>query len=200
LEGPIVYLIDKGNKIVSQQITEQNGNYAFEESIACENQYVVRASNDEKEYQPLEKVISTPSGSMSLQVDLTLVPPDCPVNDLGCRLDLQPIYFDFDKHNIRSDAEVELAKILQAMKQYTQLKMHIESHTDSRGDDSYNMQLSERRAKSTLEWYVEKGIDRNRLTSKGYGETQLINECDNDANCTQEAHQLNRRSMFIIEK
>jgi len=117
----------------------------------------------------LEKVISTPSGSMSLQVDLTLVPPDCPVNDLGCRLDLQPIYFDFDKHNIRSDAEVELAKILQAMKQYTQLKMHIESHTDSRGDDSYNMQLSERRAKSTLEWYVEKGIDRNRLTSKGYG-------------------------------
>lgn len=200
LEGSIVYLIDKDNKIVSQQITEQNGNYAFEENIACENQYVVRASNDEKEYQPLEKVISTPSGSMSLQVDLTLVPPDCPVNDLGCRLDLQPIYFDFDKHNIRSDAEVELAKILQAMKQYPQLKIHIESHTDSRGDDNYNMQLSERRAKSTLEWLVEKGIDRNRLTSKGYGETQLINDCDNDSNCTQEAHQLNRRSMFIIQK
>ncbi|WP_108245127.1 OmpA family protein [Muricauda brasiliensis] len=199
LEGSIVYLIDKDNKIVSQQITEQNGNYAFEENIACENQYVIRASNDEKEYQPLEKVINTPAGSMSLQVDLTLVPPDCAVNDLGCRLDLQPIYFDFDKHNIRPDAEVELAKILQAMKQYPQLNIHIESHTDSRGDDNYNMQLSERRAKSTLEWLVEKGIDRNRLTSKGYGESQLINECDNNANCTQEAHQLNRRSMFIIK-
>ncbi|NVN18106.1 OmpA family protein [Muricauda sp. HICW] len=200
LEGSIVYLIDKDNKIVSQQITEQNGNYAFEENIACENQYVIRASNDEKEYQPLEKVINTPAGSMSLQVDLTLVPPDCAVNDLGCRLDLQPIYFDFDKHNIRSDAEVELAKILQAMKQYPQLNIHIESHTDSRGDDNYNLQLSERRAKSTLEWLVEKGIDQDRLSSRGYGESQLINNCTNGADCTVEEHQLNRRSMFIIQQ
>lgn len=199
LGGSIVYLIDNNNKVVSQQVTETNGNYQFEENIECDKQYVVRASNDEKEYQPLEKVVMTPEGSMMLQVDLALTPPDCPVNDLGCRLDLQPIYFDFDKHNIRPDAEVELAKILEAMKEYPQLNIHIESHTDSRGDDDYNMQLSERRAKSTLEWLVNKGINRNRLTSKGYGESQLKNNCSNGVDCSAEAHQLNRRSMFIIK-
>ncbi|MCK0159467.1 OmpA family protein [Allomuricauda sp. F6463D] len=200
LDGSIVYLIDNNNKVVSQQITEVNGNYEFKENIDCENQYVVRASNDEKEYLPKEQVVMTPEGSKILQVDLALTPPDCAVNDLGCRLDLQPIYFDFDKHNIRPDAEVELAKIQQAMKQYPQLDIHIESHTDSRGNDDYNMQLSERRAKSTLEWLVDHGIDRNRLSSKGYGESQLINNCSNDVNCSEEAHQLNRRSMFIIQK
>jgi len=199
LDGSTVYLIDDDNQVVAQYVSEANGNYQFEENIECDKQYVVRASNDEKEYEPLEKVVMTPEGSMMLQVDLALTPPDCPVDDLGCRLDLQPIYFDFDKHNIRPDAEVELAKILEAMKEYPQLNIHIESHTDSRGDDAYNMQLSERRAKSTLEWLVDKGIDRDRLSSKGYGESQLVNDCSNDVNCSEEAHQLNRRSMFIIK-
>ncbi|MER3317447.1 MAG: OmpA family protein [Allomuricauda sp.] len=199
LDGSLVYLIDENNQVVSQQVTQANGNYEFEENIDCENQYIVRASNDEQEYEPQEQLVMTPEGSMMLQVDLALTPPDCPINDLGCRLDLQPIYFDFDKHNIRSDAEVELAKIVQAMKQYPQLNIHIESHTDSRGNDSYNMQLSEKRAKSTLEWLVNEGIDRSRLSSKGYGESQLINNCSNDVNCSEDEHQLNRRSMFIIK-
>ncbi|WP_421824974.1 OmpA family protein [Flagellimonas oceanensis] len=199
LEGSMVYLMDENNQVISQKITLANGNYQFEDDMDCEKQYVVRASNEEKEYEPLEKVVMTPEGTMMLQVDLALTPPDCPVDDLGCRLDLQPIYFDFDKHNIRPDAEVELAKILEAMKEYPQLNIHIESHTDSRGNDAYNMRLSERRAKSTLEWLVEKGIDRDRLSSKGYGESQLINNFSNGVNCSKEAHQLNRRSMFIIK-
>ncbi len=199
LEGSMVYLMDENNQVISQKITLANGNYRFEDDMDCEKQYVVRASNEEKEYEPLEKVVMTPEGTMMLQVDLALTPPDCPVDDLGCRLDLQPIYFDFDKHNIRPDAEVELAKILEAMKEYPQLNIHIESHTDSRGNDAYNMRLSERRAKSTLEWLVEKGIDRDRLSSKGYGESQLINNFSNGVNCSKEAHQLNRRSMFIIK-
>lgn len=192
LEGSMVYLMDENNQVISQKITEANGNYRFEDDMDCEKQYVVRASNEEKEYEPLEKVVMTPEGTMMLQVDLALTPPDCPVDDLDCRLDLKPIYFDFDKHNIRPDAEVELAKILEAMKEYPQLNIHIESHTDSRGNDAYNMRLSERRAKSTLEWLVEKGIDRDRLSSKGYGESQLINNCSNGVNCSKEAHQLNR--------
>ncbi|MBO0340841.1 OmpA family protein [Flagellimonas profundi] len=199
LDGALVHLIDKDNNVVSINVTEANGNYRFEENIDCDNQYVVRASNDEKEYEPLEQLVMTPKSSSMLQVDIALNPPDCPVNDLGCRLDLQPIYFDFDKHDIRPDAEVELAKILQAMKQYPQLNIHIASHTDSRGNDAYNMQLSEKRAKSTLEWLVNQGVDRSRLSSKGYGESQLINNCSNGVNCSEDAHQLNRRSMFIIK-
>lgn len=199
LEGSLVTLLDEDNKIVSQKTVQKDGIYSFEGIADCGTQYAVRASNNEMDYQPKEKTLTTPMGMMSTQVDLALTPPDCPVNDLGCRLDLQPIYFDFDKHNIRPDAEVELAKILQAMKEYPQLVIHIESHTDSRGDDNYNRELSDRRAKSTLEWLVKKEVDRNRLSAKGYGESQLVNKCSNGVNCSEEDHQLNRRSMFIIK-
>lgn len=185
--------------MVAQKVVDANGRYDFGPLADCNDQYAVRASFEEKEYEPSETVVQTQSGVDSMEVNLQLTPPDCPVDDLGCRLSLQPIYFDFDKHNIRPDAEVELAKILNAMEAYPQLNIHIESHTDSRGNDDYNMQLSERRAKSTLEWLVSKGIDRNRLSAKGYGESQLINNCSNGVNCSGEEHQLNRRSMFIIK-
>jgi len=85
------------------------------------------------------------------------------------------------------------------MREYQQLIIHIESHTDSRGDDLYNKILSEKRAQSTLNWLVDQGIDRERLSAKGYGETQHINQCSNGVECTEEEHQLNRRSMFIIQ-
>ncbi|MBO6845523.1 MAG: OmpA family protein, partial [Muricauda sp.] len=199
LQGSDVVLLDSSSKVVAQKVVDANGRYDFGPLADCNDQYAVRASFEEKEYEPSETVVQTQSGVDSMEVNLQLTPPDCPVDDLGCRLSLQPIYFDFDKHNIRPDAEVELAKILNAMEAYPQLNIHIESHTDSRGNDDYNMQLSERRAKSTLEWLVSKGIDRNRLSAKGYGESQLINNCSNGVNCSGEEHQLNRRSMFIIK-
>ncbi len=200
LPGSLVILIDNDNKVIAQATIGDDGSYVFEGVIDCGNHYSIRASNTEKEYLPTEKVLNAPFGSEILQVDLDLTPPDCPVDDLGCRLELQPIYFDFDKNNIRSDAEIELAKILQALKEYPQLSIHIESHTDSRGSDFYNAALSDRRAKSTMEWLVSKGIDRSRLTSKGYGETQLLNSCSNGVDCSDMEHELNRRSVFIIKK
>ena len=84
------------------------------------------------------------------------------------------------------------------MKEYPKMKIAIKSHTDSRGSDAYNLALSDRRAKSTLEWMVKQGISRDRLTAKGYGETQLVNGCSNGVPCTEEEHQANRRSEFII--
>ena len=146
------------------------------------------------------QIVTTPAKTETLEVPLPLKLVDpCPPNDLGCRLSLQPIYFDFDRYNIRPDAEIELAKILAAMREYPELVIHIESHTDSRGNDSYNEALSEKRAQATLNWLVKKGIDRNRLSAKGYGENRLVNECSNGVKCTEEEHQLNRRSMFIIQ-
>jgi len=84
------------------------------------------------------------------------------------------------------------------MKEYPQMKIDVRSHTDSRGSDSYNMKLSQRRAQSTANWMVAQGIDRNRITYKGYGETQLINSCVNGAKCTDAEHEENRRSEFIV--
>lgn len=77
--------------------------------------------------------------------------------------------------------------------------MHIKSHTDSRQSASYNLRLSEFRAKATREYMIKKGIDASRLTAKGYGETELLNECSDEVPCTKEQHQKNRRSEFIIK-
>lgn len=196
LPGAQVSLLDENNQLVSQTSAKNDGTYSFVGD--CGTQYTVRGVKEG--YNPYEKIIETPmlSGIVDVPLPLERIGP-CPPNDLGCKLNLQPIYFDFDKSNIRPDAEIELAKILAAMREYPELIIHIESHTDSRGNDNYNMALSERRAQSTLKWLVGKGIDANRLTAKGYGESQLVNQCSNGVTCTSEEHQLNRRSMFIIK-
>ena len=108
--------------------------------------------------------------------------------------------FDLDKYFIRPDAEVELAKIIDVMIKYPQLKVHIKSHTDSRQTESYNMRLSNFRAKSTMNYMIKNGVDKSRLTAKGYGETELLNECTDGVPCSREQHQLNRRSEFIVIK
>ena len=108
------------------------------------------------------------------------------------------VYFDFDKSNIRPDAAKELDKVVQVMNEYPQLLIEAGSHTDSRGKDKYNMDLSERRAKSTVDYIVSRGISLDRITYKGYGETQLVNNCTNGVKCSREEHQLNRRTEFKI--
>ena len=196
IPGANVSLLDENNKLVNQTTANNDGTYSF---IAdCGSQFTVRGIKDG--YNPYETIITTPelNGIIDVPLPLLRLGP-CPPNDLGCRLNLQPIYFDFDKSNIRPDAEIELAKILAAMREYPELVIHIESHTDSRGSDSYNESLSDRRAQSTLKWLVNKGIDGNRLSAKGYGESRLINDCSNGVPCSSTDHQLNRRSMFILQ-
>ncbi|MCF6307875.1 MAG: OmpA family protein [Flavobacteriaceae bacterium] len=195
IPGAEVLLLDTNNKLVSSMAVGSNARYNF--TTDCETVYTLRGIK--AEYEPTEKRITTPTETGSIDVPLKLNPLDCPPNDLGCRLTLLPIYFDFDRFNIRKDASIELAKILAAMREYKELIIHIESHTDARGDDLYNEILSEKRAQSTLNWLVDQGIDRSRLSAKGYGEKQHVNGCSNGVKCTEEEHQLNRRSMFIIQ-
>jgi len=197
LAGATITLLDANNNTVEQVTSGEDGRYTFTQTAECGSQYLVRAKSDGCEYK--EELVETPDKTGAIDVPMALECDPCPPNDLGCRLSLQPIYFDFDRWNIRPDAAIELAKILAAMRQYPQLIIHIESHTDSRGKDSYNEALSEKRAQSTLNWLVDKGISRSRLTAKGYGEYQLQNQCSNGVECTEEEHQLNRRSMFIIQ-
>lgn len=197
LAGASVNLLDSNNNMVESVTAGADGSYSFTQMAECGSQYLVRAKSDGCEYK--EELVETPDKTGVIDVPMALECDPCPPNDLGCRLSLQPIYFDFDRWNIRPDAAIELAKILAAMREYPQLIIHIESHTDSRGKDSYNEALSEKRAQSTLNWLVDKGISANRLTAKGYGEYQLQNQCSNGVECTEEEHQLNRRSMFIIQ-
>ena len=108
------------------------------------------------------------------------------------------IYFDLDKWNIRPDAAVDLAKLLDVLEKNPTMKINIRSHTDSRASFAYNDKLSKNRAKSTKEWLIKKGIAADRLASQGLGETQLVNKCADNVQCTEEEHQLNRRSEFIF--
>src|SRR5699024_4493167 len=110
------------------------------------------------------------------------------------------IYFDFDKATIRPDAEVQMEKLYQVMNTYPKLHILIRSHTDSRGSDAYNMDLSHRRAMATKKWLVDKGIDANRLKIEWLGESDPINGCVDGVPCTEEEYQANRRSEFIVIK
>jgi len=197
IANTMVELLDKNNKSLTSVISDSNGKYEFTNPLDCGAMFTVRANSLGCEF--LEKVVETPKESEALEVSMQLVCNPCPPNDLGCRLSLLPIYFDYGKFNIRPDAEIELAKILAAMQQYPELIIHIESHTDSRAPHKYNESLSEKRAQSTLNWLVNHGINRSRLSAKGYGEYRLINQCYDGVKCTEEEHQLNRRSMFIIQ-
>ena len=118
--------------------------------------------------------------------------------DLAKLLNIPIIHFDFDQSNIRPDAEVELQKVLAIMEEYPELKINIRSHTDSRGSAVYNQGLSERRAQSTFQYLVDKGIAKERMTYEGLGESELLNGCDGSVPCTEAQHQLNRRSEFIV--
>ncbi len=113
---------------------------------------------------------------------------------------INTIYFDLDKHYIRPDAALELEKVVKVMKRCSDIKVEVRSHTDSRASDRYNMILSQKRAKSTVDYIVSRGISRDRLTAKGYGETQLLNRCSNGVKCSEAEHQVNRRTEFIIER
>ena len=115
------------------------------------------------------------------------------------KVDVNPIYFDYDKYDITPIAIEELSKVVFIMRKFPNIRIKIESHTDSRGKDAYNLKLSDNRAKSTRDYIVSQEIDASRIESAiGYGESRLINKCKNGVKCTEEEHLLNRRSDFII--
>ncbi|HEX9956078.1 MAG TPA: OmpA family protein, partial [Fibrella sp.] len=107
---------------------------------------------------------------------------------------LENIYYDLDKFNIRSDAAEELDKLVTILKDNPTLKIELSSHTDVRAPDAYNLRLSQNRAKAAVDYIISKGIDAERLTAKGYGETQLIVKSAR----TEEEHQRNRRTEFKV--
>jgi len=194
-----VSLLDKNNNLILDYILNKNAEYAFE--IDCKEEYYIRVSNIEYETKeiPFKSNINRHKTELNINLDRTVFPIEIGT-DLAKLFNISILYFDLDKWNIRPDAAYELEKIIAVMEEYPTMEIAINSHTDSRQTHEYNELLSSRRAKSTLEYMVEKGINPSRLTANGYGETKLINECSNDVYCTEEAHQLNRRSEFIVTK
>jgi len=194
----VIVLSDKTMKEVARQKTKEDGSFAFDKVDCKDLYYYLRAEIGD--YVTTEvKVDLNVEGDVFYE--FMIKPREIAIDkdvDLAKVLNIKEIYFDLDKSDIRPDAAVELAKIVEVMRENPKMKIDIRSHTDSRASDEYNLRLSDRRAKSTLEWIVKQGIERKRLTAKGYGETQLVNGCSNGVPCTEEEHQANRRSEFII--
>lgn len=194
-----VFLLDENNNILNQTVSAVDGTFNLGE-VSCNARYAVRARKEK--YDPDEKsFVTSDAFNADLKLSMYLTPKaELAVGeDLNDVLDLNPIYFDLDKSFIRPDAEIELQKVIAIMKQYPKLKIDVRSHTDSRNTHAYNMALSQRRNVSTMKYIIEKGgIDASRLTGRGYGETQLVNGCADGIECSEEMHQLNRRSEFII--
>ena len=114
---------------------------------------------------------------------------------------MDPIFFNYDKAEITSQAALVLDKAVELMQFYPDMVIKIEAHTDSRGTASYNESLSDRRAKATRDYIFSKGISADRIVSAiGYGESRLLNKCKDGVTCSEEQHEENRRSDFIILK
>ncbi|MDC6353183.1 MULTISPECIES: OmpA family protein [unclassified Robiginitalea] len=193
----LVTLLDANNRKLKEIVTEADGSFVFQD-LDSNTRYrilVEKATYSEQQ----EEVATRDNEQVDVELPMRKLRERIVVEDGVRKLKTGPIYFNFDKHNIRSDAAEELDKLVAVMQEYPSMVIAIESHTDSRGSSVYNRYLSDLRAKSTRAYLIENGIDPSRIQSaKGYGEDRLLNDCDGSVRCTSQQHQLNRRSEFIV--
>jgi len=194
-------LFDENGKEIEKTTTDIAGAYTFNSTLLCSTNFKVDASKPG--YTPKNKPVLTLNTNGETVVALGLdTLHELIVEEKGLlKIKIGIIYFNLNKDFIRNDASIELNKIVLLMNQYPKINIKIESHTDVRNSDAYNLDLSDRRAKSTRDYIISQGIDASRIESAiGYGESQLINRCKNGVPCSEAEHQLNRRSEFIITK
>lgn len=124
--------------------------------------------------------------------------PEIEVVSINQAIRLNNIYYNYNDAKILKAARPDLDYLYELMQQYPDMVIELSSHTDARGNDEFNQKLSQRRADSAKKYLVDKGVPDERIKAVGYGETQLLNKCGNDVKCTEEEHQLNRRTEFKI--
>ncbi|WP_109298981.1 OmpA family protein [Aquimarina sp. AU474] len=189
-----VQIIDQTGKIINTTQSNKEGNYIFED-IPCGKTFSILGTK--VNYKPDSKEFTTTTiNKEEIKLDLFLTPLI-----IDKEIVINPIFFDFDKSEIRTDAAYELENIVNVMKDNPKMIIKIESHTDSRGSNSYNLKLSQRRATSTRNYILSRGISEDRIPSYiGYGESQLLNKCGKgySTRCTEKDHEENRRSAFLI--
>lgn len=196
ITNAVITVVDEEGNEIQNLKTDDAGNYRF--TLNCRNTFTVTATK--VQYDQEEHIVNTANyfDAPPLEVNQALEKQIKQVSEEKTVIKANPIYFGFDKHNITREAASELDRIVQIMKENPALIIEAASHTDSRGPRSYNQKLSERRAKSTVNYIVSNGISRDRISAKGYGESQLINNCTDGVRCGIEKHKLNRRTEFVI--
>lgn len=186
------------NTLLERTYSANDGSYQFNVKIDCNTTYKIKAET--KNYLPIVKNVST-SNELNKQnnvlLEMKVIQDFVSVSNLKM-IKTGPINFDLNESTIRKDAAIELEKVVDVMKKNPGIKIEVKTHTDSRAPDSYNLRLSDERAKSTAAYIISKGIAPDRVFGKGYGETELVNECSNGVKCTEAQHQANRRTEFIV--
>ena len=175
------------------QTSDVEGKFIYQ--LNAKSDFTVVA-NQQGRYSQTE-LVSTKGLDRSKTLYVTLKLGVCDLQNNAAFV-LKNILYDFDKNTIRADAAIVLDNVVSIMKQNPTLKIELSSHTDSRGNDDYNMKLSQRRADAAVAYIVAKGINRNRLIAKGYGETRLVNNCGNGVDCSEDQHQENRRTEIKV--
>lgn len=191
LPGAKVSIVDEKRNVIATEMADAKGEVSYR--VDCGKPYSIQASRDG--YEGGTFAVAAQAKGGDTRVDAALQPIESIVTET--EVVLQPIFFEYDKSNITREGAFELDKLVQAMGRDKDMVIMVGAHTDNRGSDAYNMALSERRAKSTVQYVISKGIARGRISGKGYGETQPKVAC---TECTEEQHAANRRSEFIIVK
>jgi len=193
LSGVTVELLNKKTGQKADTLTGDDGHFKF--ILEPETEYTVVGSKDNfySNKETVSTVGKTESEDMTikLKMELERIIINKPIV-------LENIYYDLDKWYIRKDAEAGLDKLVTIMMDNPSIRIELSSHTDSRAADHYNMVLSQKRAQSAVDYIVSKGISKDRIVAKGYGETQLVNRCKNGVKCSEEEHQQNRRTEFKV--
>ena len=189
IETALTSVSDGVGTINNSKTTNEKGIVEF--MIECENDIKFVVSKEGYESKILDiKLLDIDPPLLEVMLD--------PIEELIVeeKVELSPIYFEFDKFNITNEGAFELDKLVAIMQKYPEMKIRVEAHTDNRGPSSYNLKLSENRAKSTAQYVISKGIDENRISGVGKGENEPVIECS--GSCSNEDHRTNRRSEFII--
>ena len=184
-----VVLKDEFGNIVSEAISNDKGEIKLPLNPISYNTILVNKEG----YLPVETMFTSEnilSNPIKLEQDKPVVTEDAIV--------IESIYFEFNKATITKESQLSLNKIVNVLNEYPEMKLDIGAHTDNKGSDKYNMVLSQKRAKSTVDYLTSKGISRDRLTYKGYGESKPLIDCG--GKCTAEEDQKNRRVEFNIVK
>lgn len=199
LPGTTVSLYDEQNRLISQTVVGPSGKYMF--SSRPNRRYRLEAIKDF--YIPYSEWMETnEDGRVFKDIEL-LIETYADAEEIIVKKDdgltyvqLENIYFDWDKWDIKPEAEKVLNVLVDLMKKYPRIELELGAHTDSRGSELYNLNLSSRRAKSAVDYLISQGIEQHRLKWKGYGESKPLVRCGD--NCSEEEHSINRRCEFII--
>ncbi|MFC6098515.1 OmpA family protein, partial [Flavobacterium qiangtangense] len=191
LSGARVAILDDKKNVIETRNSGADGIVSY--NVDCNKAYTFQVAKDgfESNTFPIAK---TNGGVVNIAADLQ--PIDVIVTEK--EIILKEIFFEFNKSNITQEGAFELDKLVQVMKNNGQLVIMVKGHTDNRGSDQYNMNLSDRRAKATVQYVISKGIAASKISGKGYGESEPKVDCKE--NCTEEEHAQNRRSEFLIVK